>query len=90
MPDVQQALYIMTHIIAIEPKAQPFLLLRPEKDIRVGDKVIFQWEGIPPHSPESNPITAEAEVLITDVQDGKGLMKGWQIISWHKELPNAS
>lgn len=62
----------MTHIITEEFPKENFKLVK--KSIQRGDKVIFQFQ--------ENGSPMEAEVVITDVKDQPGLMKGWRVISW--------
>lgn len=79
----------MTHLIIHELTTRaPFALLKPERHIRIGDTVIFEWEPkilFPEdleESPSPPPAPTQFSVVVTDVIDGKGLMKGYQLISW--------
>lgn len=59
----------MTHLLQQEFPQQSFLLVKAA--INVNDRLIFQAEGHP-----------ETEVIVTDVKDQPGLMKGWKVVSW--------
>lgn len=63
----------MTHILEQSQPAESFLLIKKE-NIQRGDRIIFQNQ--------ENGKLLESDVILTNVQDGKGLMKGWKIISW--------
>lgn len=63
----------MTHILEQSQPQNNFLLIKKE-NIQRGDRIIFQ-------SLEDGK-QIETEVLLTNVQDGQGLMKGYKIISW--------
>lgn len=64
-----------TTIIEHDKPSQNFLLLKPEKQLREGDKIIFQTEK------------QEDTVTLTHASDPntKGLMKGYQLIAWNDE-----
>lgn len=61
-------------IILEQPQPKESFLLIKKENIHPGDRVIFQNQ--------ENGKLLESEVLLTAVNDGKGLMKSWKIISW--------
>ncbi len=64
----------MTHLLLREfPKDEQFIICR--NPINVNDRIIFQNEPDP-----------EVEVIVVNVKDQPGLMKGWKVVSWRNEL----
>lgn len=70
----------MTIILNQAKPNNNFLLLKPKRQIREGDIVIFQYKDLIGDTGVTED--KEESVAITSVQEGDGLMKGYQIISW--------
>lgn len=62
-----------------------FLLFKHNKQLRVGDKIIFQW-GDPMALPGVDIDYHEEEVAITHVHDGPGIYAGYQLVGWEEKV----
>jgi hypothetical protein len=74
----------MTIILEQPRPAQSFLLFKHNRQLRKGDKVIFQAtttideDGIN----LDKPITIEETVTLTHVHEGPGIYAGFQLVAW--------
>ena len=73
----------MTHLLDHAKPNRSFLLLKPDREIREGDTIIFQGTSSDTGEDGATVETVtEQTVKVNHVDIGSGLYKGWQLIGW--------